>query len=110
MDYDICAACTFSANEITNFRDLRMQIYAGLELLPSQYNINISTLINTAPAILVIFYSLFGVISEEIWEMIKIIASYQIPGYKTLELVVKSKSIFSSNYYDPTNIPERTHS
>jgi hypothetical protein len=67
----------------------------------------------------VIFYSLFGVISEEIWEMIKTTAPYQIPGYKTLELIVEPESISSSYYYDPTSIfessntfmaEERTHS
>jgi hypothetical protein len=49
-DYDIHAACTFSADETINLRDLKMQIHASLELLPSQFNINISTRINTAPA------------------------------------------------------------
>jgi hypothetical protein len=65
------------------------------------------------------FYNLFGVISDEIWGMIKTTALYQLPGYKTLELVVESEPIFSSDYYDPTSIPgsnnsvmaeERTHS
>jgi hypothetical protein len=48
--YDICATCTFSIDEIINLRDLRRQIHAGLELLPTQFNINISAWINTAPA------------------------------------------------------------
>jgi hypothetical protein len=51
--------------------------------------------------------------------MIKTTAPYQLPGYKTLEIVVISEPIFSSDNYDPTNIPgssnpvmaeERTHS
>jgi MuDR family transposase len=51
--------------------------------------------------------------------MIKTTAPYQLPGYKTLELVVISKPISSSDNYDPTSIPgssnpvmteERTHS
>jgi GH25 family lysozyme M1 (1,4-beta-N-acetylmuramidase) len=51
--------------------------------------------------------------------MIKTTAPYQLPGYKTLELVVISEPIFSSDNYDPTSIPgssnpvmteERTHS
>jgi hypothetical protein len=51
--------------------------------------------------------------------MIKTTSSYQLPGYKTLELVVESEPIFSSDNYDPTNIfgssnpvmaEERTHS
>jgi hypothetical protein len=67
----------------------------------------------------VFFYSLFGVVSDEIWEMIKTTAPYHLPGYKTLELVVISEPIFSSDNYDPTSIPgssnpvmarERTHS
>jgi hypothetical protein len=44
----------------------------------------------------VIFYSLFRLISEEIWEMIKTTAPYQIPEYKILELVVEYESIYSS--------------
>jgi hypothetical protein len=67
----------------------------------------------------VIFYSLFEIISDEIWGMIKTTAPYQLAQYKTLELVVESESIFGSDNYDPTNIPrssnpvmaeERTHS
>jgi hypothetical protein len=67
----------------------------------------------------VIFYSLFRVISDEIWGMIRTTALYQLSGYKTLELVVESEPISSSDYYDPTGIPgssntvmaeERTHS
>jgi hypothetical protein len=49
-DYDIQAACTFYADEAINFRDLKRQIHAGLELLPGQFNINIIARINTAPA------------------------------------------------------------
>jgi hypothetical protein len=62
-----------------------------------------STLSQQVP---IYFYSLFGVIFDEIWEIIKIIAPYQISGYKTLELVVESELISSSDYYDPTSIPE----
>jgi hypothetical protein len=91
-----------------------------LELLSSQFNISISARINTAPAGSGdFFYSLFGIVSDEIWGMIKTIAPYQLLGYKTLELVVESELISCSNYYDPTSIPEsnnpvmaeeRTHS
>jgi hypothetical protein len=51
--------------------------------------------------------------------MIKTTAPYQLPGYKTLELVVISEPISSSDNYDPTSIPgssnpvtakEKTHS
>jgi hypothetical protein len=50
MGYDIRVACTFSADEIINLRDLKRQIHGGLELLPSQFSISISARINTAPA------------------------------------------------------------
>jgi hypothetical protein len=51
--------------------------------------------------------------------MIKTTAPYQLSVYKTLELVVISEPIFSSDNYDPISIPgssnplmaeERTHS
>jgi hypothetical protein len=51
--------------------------------------------------------------------MIKTTAPYQLSGYKTLELVVESEPISSSDNYDPTSISgssnpvmagERTHS
>jgi hypothetical protein len=41
--------------------------------------------------------------------MIKTTTLYQLPGYKTLELVVESEPIFSSDYYDPTSIPESSN-
>jgi hypothetical protein len=108
--YDIHASCTFFADETINLHDLNIHIHAGLELLTSQFNINISVRINTAPVSSgAFFYNLFGIVSEEIWGMIKITAPYQIPGYKTLELVVESELIFSSNYYDPTSIPESSN-
>jgi hypothetical protein len=50
------------------------------------------------------FYSLFGVVSDKIWGMIKITAPYQLPGYKILELVVESEPISSYDNYDPTSI------
>jgi hypothetical protein len=50
VSYDILATCTFFADEIINLCDLKRQIYADLELLPSQFNISISAQINTAPA------------------------------------------------------------
>jgi hypothetical protein len=50
VGYDIRVACTFSADEIINLRDMKRQIHAGLELLSSQFNISISARINTAPA------------------------------------------------------------
>jgi hypothetical protein len=55
------------------------------------------------------FYSLFGVISDEIWGLIKTKTSYQLPGYKILELVVISKPISSSDNYDPTSISKSSN-
>jgi hypothetical protein len=51
--------------------------------------------------------------------MIKTTAPYQLPGYKTLELVIESEPISCSDYYDltsifensnPVMVEERTHS
>jgi hypothetical protein len=50
VGYDIRAACAFSVDETINLRDLKRQIHAGLELLPSQFSIRINARINTAPA------------------------------------------------------------
>jgi hypothetical protein len=41
--------------------------------------------------------------------MIKTTAPYQLPQYKTLELVVKSELIFGSDNYDPTSIPRSSN-
>jgi hypothetical protein len=57
----------------------------------------------------VIFYNLFGVVSDEIWRMIKITALYQLPEYKILELVVESEPISSFDYYDLTSISESSN-
>jgi hypothetical protein len=70
VGYDIRAACTFSTDDTINLHDLKRQIHAGLELLPSQFNISISARINTASAGSRDFFynlSLFGVVSDEIW-------------------------------------------
>jgi hypothetical protein len=65
--YDIHVACTFSADETINLRELKRQIHAGFELLPSQFSISIRARINTAPAGSGgSFYSLFGIVSDEI--------------------------------------------
>jgi hypothetical protein len=48
--YDIHVACIFFADKTINLRDLKRRIHAGLELLPSQFNISIRARINTAPA------------------------------------------------------------
>jgi hypothetical protein len=56
------------------------------------------------------FYSLFGVISDAIWGMIKTTTLYQLPWYKILELVVKYEAISSSDNYDTTSISESNNS
>jgi hypothetical protein len=62
------------------------------------------------------FYILFGIISDEIWGMIKTTVSYQLSQYKTLELVVESEPISVSepisisDNYDLTSIPESSNS
>jgi hypothetical protein len=82
-----------------------------LELLSSQFNISIRVHINTASAGSGgFFYNLFEIISDEIWGMIKTTALYQLLRYKTLELVVISEPISSSDNYDPTSILESSNS
>jgi hypothetical protein len=49
VSYNIRATYIFSADETINLCDLKRQIHTGLELLPNQFNINISARINTAP-------------------------------------------------------------
>jgi hypothetical protein len=119
--YDIRAACIFSADNTISIHDLKRQTHVGLKLLVSHFNITISARINTVQLGSGVFYSLFRIVSEKIWGMIKTTASYQMLRYKTLELVVESQPISSYDHYDPcpTNISgssnpilaeERTHS
>jgi hypothetical protein len=103
VGYNIRVACTFSVDETINLRDLKRQIHTGLDLLPRQFSISISARINTAPVGSGnFFYILFGVISDEIWRMLKTTAPYQLPQYKILKLVVESEPISGSNNYDLT--------
>jgi hypothetical protein len=46
VSYDIRVACTFSVDEIISIHDLKRQIYVGLKLLPSHFNISTSAQIN----------------------------------------------------------------
>jgi hypothetical protein len=55
------------------------------------------------------FYSLFGVVSDEIWRVIKTTTPYQLPEYKILELVIISEPISSFDNYDPTSIPKSSN-
>jgi hypothetical protein len=79
---------------------LRRQIHIDLELLSSHFNIIINAQISTVQSSSGIFYNLFGVVGEEIWEMVKTTIPYQSFGFKTLELVVESQKNFNTNYYD----------
>jgi hypothetical protein len=49
VGYNIRALCIFFADETINFCDMKRQIYAGLELLSSQFSIIIRAQINTIP-------------------------------------------------------------
>jgi hypothetical protein len=105
VGYDIRAACTFSADETISIYDLKRQIHVSLKLLPSHFNISISARMNTAsPDSDEFFYSLFVIISEEVWGIIKTTTPYQIPGYKILELVVEFEPISNYDQYDTANI------
>jgi hypothetical protein len=73
VGYNFRDACTFSVDETISIHDLKRQIHVGLKLLSSHFNITISAQINTAPSGLsLFFYSLFGIVSEKIWGMVKI--------------------------------------
>jgi hypothetical protein len=111
VDYDIYAACIFSADKIINIHDLKRQIHVSLKLLLSHFNITISARINTAPPGSGVFYSLFRIVSEEIWGIIETTAPYQIPGYKILELIDESEPISSFDHYNPcpNSIPESSN-
>jgi hypothetical protein len=110
--YNIHAAYTFSIDETINIHDLKRHIHVGLKLLASHFNITINAWINTAPSGSgVFFHNLFGIISEEIWRMVKITAPCQIFEYKTLGLVVESELISSYDHYDlySSSIPESSN-
>jgi hypothetical protein len=78
MGYDIRAECTFSSDETINIHNLKKQIHVGLKLLPSHFSITISARINTVSLDSCVFYSLFRIVSEKIWGMVKTTAPYQI--------------------------------
>jgi hypothetical protein len=120
VGYDIRAACIFSTDEIINLRDLKRHIHTGLELLPSQFSINISAQINTTPAGSGVFFIAYlGLFLMKFGEWLKQQLHTNYPSIKILELVVESEPIFGSDNYDPTSISgssnpvmaeERTHS
>jgi hypothetical protein len=46
--YNICAICTFFANDTISIYDLKRRINVNLEIFPSHFNLIISARINTA--------------------------------------------------------------
>jgi hypothetical protein len=100
----------FFANDIVSLHDLRRLIYVSLEFIHSHFNLTISARINTAQPGSNVLDSLFGVISEKIYGMIKLTSPYQMSGFKTRELVIDLLpiSIFGSRNpfreYSPTRV------
>jgi hypothetical protein len=83
MGYDIHVTTYFSTNDTINIHDFRRQIHIDLELLPNQFNLTISTRINTTQSGMSgSFYSLYGVVSEKKMENDKIITTYQMLSIK----------------------------
>jgi hypothetical protein len=72
--YNIRATCIFSADETISIHYLKRQIHVDLKLLPSHFNITISARINTNVGNSL--FEEFGVVSEEIWGIVKTTAPY----------------------------------
>ena len=102
INYDIPAACTLPVNDRISLEEMRRQVYVGLKLLPSQFNLKIRARINTPqPGYGNYFYTLFWVDCEQTWEMIKS-AACPVAGFRALELVVESEPITNPcDDYDP---------
>ena len=94
VDYSKNAKCTLVINDDTNVLELRSQIYGGLKLIPSKFNITINARINTAQDG-TNNYSLYCVDNEQIWSVIKSLAP-SIGQYRTLELIVEAEPVVSS--------------
>jgi hypothetical protein len=62
MGYDILTACTFSTDETINLRDLKRQIYIGLDSLANSISALVYALADSDD----FFYNLFEIISDEI--------------------------------------------
>jgi hypothetical protein len=83
VGYDIRAACTFSTDETMNIHDLKRQIYIGLKLLSSHFNISISARINTVPPGLGNFFIVhLGLFLKKFGEWLKQQFHAKYPGIK----------------------------
>jgi hypothetical protein len=83
VGYDICVACTFSADEIINIHDLKRQIHVGLKLLSSHFNITISAWISTAPSSSSVFFIVYlGLFVKKFGEWLKQQLHTKYPGIK----------------------------
>ena len=99
VGYDIGAAYTFTVPEDSNFVVVRRQIYARLELLPSQVKLTIRVRMNTGqPGSY--HFSLFRIENEETWGTIKQTAT-QVAGFRVIELVAEAHQRTSQRSYDP---------
>ena len=99
-NYNIGAACTFHASENTSLDELRRQIHAHLQLLPSEYKLTIKARLNTSPPETPQLYKLFLVEHPEIWEMVVANASPMLK-FSMLELVVESERITDQSNFQP---------
>jgi hypothetical protein len=80
--YDICTACIFFVDDIINIHDLKrdfMLVYNCSLVISTSTLVQESILPNQ---VRVIFYILFGIISEKIWRTIKTTAPIKYPGIK----------------------------
>ena len=103
VDYNMNAACTVVVTDNTNIVELQSQIYRGLNLIPSQFNLSVKARINKAQDG-TYKYSLFCVDNEQIWDVIKSMAP-SVGQYRTLELIVEAEPIVTNagtSSYDPT--------
>ena len=97
--YNLSVARTFYVTRNTSLDELRRQIHAHLELLPTEYKLTIKARLNTAPPGTPYFYSLFPVECLEIWEMVIENATPMVK-FSVIELIIDSKRITSeTNYY-----------
>ena len=91
---------TFPVIGTISLVDLRKQIHAGLQILPSQFDLTISAHLNTAPPGLPEKYQLFCIDHEQIWEMVLQNAT-PVLNFNMLELVIQSIPRTDRNNYDP---------
>ena len=103
--YHICEisdtpTCTFSITDSTSLDKLRKNIYVGIRLLPSQFDLTIEARLNTTPPGSIEKYQLFNINHEMIWNMVLGHAT-PVLNFKLLELVVESVPVITHTNYDP---------